>query len=144
MLIMQFGSETTYREILEGHLNYWKEQLQGAPAVLELPTDRTRPAVQSFQGGIHAFHVPRAVLDGLKVVSRREGATLFMTLLAAFQTLLDVIRDKKDIEGADPYRQSNSIGIGGVDRIFCKYTCSPCRLVWGSEFPRTGGADGER
>jgi hypothetical protein len=55
---------------------------------LELPTDRRRPPVASYRGGRVAFEVPAALTSGLKALSRREGATLFMTLLAAFQVLL--------------------------------------------------------
>jgi amino acid adenylation domain-containing protein len=75
-------------EVLEAQLSYWKEQLKDTPAVLELPTDRPRPAVQSFRGALHYFVLPRPLSEELKALSRREDATLFMTLLAAFKTLL--------------------------------------------------------
>src|SRR6185312_4603295 len=75
-------------EILEDHLAYWKQQLANAPFVLELPTDRPRPAGRTFQGAHHSFMLPRTLAESLKSLSRREGVTLFMTLLAAFQTLL--------------------------------------------------------
>jgi amino acid adenylation domain-containing protein/thioester reductase-like protein len=74
-------------EIFKGQLKYWKEQLTDLPA-LQLPTDRSRPAVQSFRGGTENFIVPDNLSESLKSLSRREGATLFMTLLAAFQALL--------------------------------------------------------
>src|SRR2546429_7346424 len=75
-------------EVLEGQLAYWQQQLAGAPALLELPTDRPRPAVQTFRGALHSFELPRPLSQGLKKLSQGEGVTLFMTLLAAFQTLL--------------------------------------------------------
>src|SRR5215213_7250140 len=73
---------------LEQQLSYWRKQLEGAPAVLELPTDKPRPAVRSNRGDIHYARIPKDVLDELKALGGREGATLFMTLLAAFQVLL--------------------------------------------------------
>jgi hypothetical protein len=75
-------------EVLERQLAYWREHLSGAPAVLELPTDRPRPAVQSFGGAVHSFIVPAELSKKLKELAEEEGATLFMALLAAFQLML--------------------------------------------------------
>ncbi|HKR15496.1 MAG TPA: amino acid adenylation domain-containing protein [Pyrinomonadaceae bacterium] len=81
------------REWLQGEafaklLAYWKPRLEGAPALLELPSDRPRPAVQSSRGDRHTFTIGPELTKDLKKLSRREGATIFMTLLAAFQALL--------------------------------------------------------
>jgi amino acid adenylation domain-containing protein len=73
---------------LERHLAYWREQLTGAPATLELPTDRRRPPVQGHQGAAHTVQLPLTLLTALHALSRRESSTLFMTLLAAFYVLL--------------------------------------------------------
>jgi amino acid adenylation domain-containing protein len=73
---------------LQGQLAYWMERLAGAPAALTMPTDRPRPPIQSFAGGDVRFTVGRDVTDGLRALARRQGATLYMTLLAAFQVLL--------------------------------------------------------
>src|SRR5205823_8561896 len=75
-------------EVLEGQLGYWQQQLAGAPALLELPTDRPRPAVQSFRGASVAFGLEAELTQGLKALSQRAGVTLFMTLLGAFMVLL--------------------------------------------------------
>lgn len=75
-------------EVLEEHLAHWKQQLTGAPTVLELQTDHPRPAVQSFRGASQSFAISTDTADALRSLSLREGATLFMTLLGAFQTLL--------------------------------------------------------
>jgi amino acid adenylation domain-containing protein len=75
-------------EVLEKHLNYWKTQLAGAPMLLELPTDRPRPAAQSFEGARQFLRCPDGMLENFKAVCRQEGTTLFMTMLAAFGTLL--------------------------------------------------------
>src|SRR5262249_50302946 len=72
----------------EEQLSYWKQKLAGAPTVLELPTDRPRPAIQSYQGARQSRLLPHSLHAALQRFSRDEGVTLFMTLLAAFQTLL--------------------------------------------------------
>lgn len=73
---------------LTGQLEYWVGQLQGAPTLLQLPVDRPRRAVQAFCGGRYMFHLHRNLTDALRQLGRDEGATLYMTLLAAFQTML--------------------------------------------------------
>ena len=74
-------------EVLAAQLAYWKPVATGLP-VLELPTDRPRPALADSRGGRFAFELDASLTAGLAALSRREGATLFMTLLAAFQVLL--------------------------------------------------------
>ena len=81
------------REMLEGEslksdLAYWQQQLTGAPGVLELPTDRPRPSVQTFRGASQSFALSPNLSSLLQELSRRHEATLFVTLLAALQTLL--------------------------------------------------------
>jgi amino acid adenylation domain-containing protein len=75
-------------EALDHQLAYWKQHLAGAPPMLELPTDRPRLAMQTFHGASQSFMLPRRLSDELILLSRREEVTLFMTLLAALQTLL--------------------------------------------------------
>jgi amino acid adenylation domain-containing protein len=74
--------------VLPGQLAYWKEQLAGAPALLELPTDWPRPRVQTFRGAKHSMMLPEALSHELKAFNRRENVTLFMTLLGVFNVLL--------------------------------------------------------
>jgi len=69
-------------------LAYWKQRLAGAETVLELPTDRPRPAVQSDRGAQHAILLPASLASALRAIGEQQDATLFMTLLAAFQVLL--------------------------------------------------------
>jgi amino acid adenylation domain-containing protein len=87
---------------LERQLEYWKEQLAGAPARLELPTDRPRPPVQTFRGGKVAFIIPKEVAAGLKGVGRRAGATPFMTLYGAFAVLLSRWSGQEDLVIGSP------------------------------------------
>ncbi|HEX8690813.1 MAG TPA: amino acid adenylation domain-containing protein, partial [Longimicrobium sp.] len=75
-------------EVLERQVAYWRDRLSGAPAVLELPADHPRPAVAGGRGAGHAFALPPELSRALRELSRREGATLFMTLLAAWSSLL--------------------------------------------------------
>jgi amino acid adenylation domain-containing protein len=84
---------TTY----ERDLAYWRERMKDAPPVLDLPTDRPRPAVRSSLGRRVTTTLPPALADELKALSRREGATLFMTLVAAFNVLLHRYTGQRDI-----------------------------------------------
>ena len=82
---------------LERQLAWWKERLAGAPELLELPTDRPRPAVQRFAGARLPFTLAAETVAALREFCRREGVTLFMALTAAFQTLLARYSDQGDI-----------------------------------------------
>ncbi|HEY7909009.1 MAG TPA: amino acid adenylation domain-containing protein, partial [Thermomicrobiales bacterium] len=84
-------------DVLEKQLAYWERQLAGAPAVLEFPTDRPHPPVATNRGAIAPIVLSRAQTTALKELSQREGATLFMTLLAAFQVLLGRYSGQEDI-----------------------------------------------
>ncbi|MBE9115230.1 amino acid adenylation domain-containing protein [Lusitaniella coriacea LEGE 07157] len=84
-------------EVLGTQLQYWKEQLTGAPPLLDLPTDRTRPEVQTFSGGTRSRKLSPTLTQSLKTFSQREGATLFMTLLAAFKLLLSRLAGTEDV-----------------------------------------------
>ncbi|HEU0300657.1 MAG TPA: amino acid adenylation domain-containing protein, partial [Longimicrobium sp.] len=88
--------------VMQAQLAWWKERLAGAPAVLELPADRPRPAVQTFRGGRERVVLPVALAERLQALGRREGATLFMTLLAAFQALLSRQAGQADVVVGTP------------------------------------------
>ena len=84
-------------DVREKQVEYWRNELAGAPPVLELPTDRPRPAVQSHRGDVRTHVIPRELIDQLRDVSQAENATLFMTLLAGFQLLLSRYSGQEDI-----------------------------------------------
>jgi non-ribosomal peptide synthetase component F len=84
-------------EVLEANVTYWKQQLAGVPPVLELPTDRPRPAFQTFRGSTQFFELSSNLTQRLKRLSQQQGVTLFMTLLAAFQTLMYRYTNQEDI-----------------------------------------------
>ncbi len=73
---------------LSTHLDYWREQLEGAPPVLNLPTDRPRSAAATFRGAAEVIALPADLTASLKKLSRQEDVTLFMTLIAGYQMLL--------------------------------------------------------
>src|SRR5262249_36910707 len=83
-------------------LDYWRSRLAGAPALLELPTDHVRPSLQTFQGKRHFLSLPASLLNQLRSLSQTQGVTLYMTLLAAFQTLLKTYTGQEDIVVGSP------------------------------------------
>ena len=80
---------------------YWQQQLHGL-SVLDVPTDHPRPAFQTFAGASYLIHLPSSLVEALKSLSRAQGATLFMTLLAAFQALLHRYTGQADIVVGTP------------------------------------------
>ncbi|NNB85299.1 amino acid adenylation domain-containing protein, partial [Corallococcus exiguus] len=89
-------------EALKAQLDWWRRQLAGAPAVLELPTDRPRPPKQSFRGARHGFTLSPATAERLRALAQREGATPFMLLLTVFQMLLARYSGQDDISVGSP------------------------------------------
>ncbi|CAG0944142.1 partial nonribosomal peptide synthetase DhbF, partial [Gammaproteobacteria bacterium] len=89
-------------EALQGQLAWWREALAGAPPLLELPTDRPRPAVQGFRGSRWTRILERALVDELQAFARREACTPFMVLLAAFDVLLTRCSGQTDIVVGTP------------------------------------------
>jgi amino acid adenylation domain-containing protein len=101
-------------EVVEAQLAYWRERLAGAPSALELPADRPRPPVQSFRGATREIRLP----DGLRGLARAEGATLFMTTLAAFSALLSRLTGQADLVVGSPVAGRVEPGIEGLLGFF--------------------------
>lgn len=101
-------------EVLATQLAYWKKQLADAPAVLELPTDHPRPAIQTDWGATQSFTLPMSLSEAVRALSRREGVTLFMILLAAFQTLLHRYTHQDDIIVAAAVSNRNRLETEGL------------------------------
>ncbi|HEU4562037.1 MAG TPA: amino acid adenylation domain-containing protein, partial [Longimicrobium sp.] len=89
-------------EMLDRQLAYWKERLTGAPELLELPTDSSHPPVQTFRGATVPVELSPELLERLQALGRSEGATLYMTLLGAFQVLLSKYSGSEDIVVGSP------------------------------------------
>ncbi|MFC6022937.1 condensation domain-containing protein, partial [Plantactinospora solaniradicis] len=104
-------------DVLEEHLAYWRERLADAP-VLELPTDRPRPAVRSSDGAIIEFAIPQEVVEALRSVSRSAGASMFMTLFSAYAMLLSRYSGQDDIVVGTPIANRNRAEIEGLIGYF--------------------------
>ncbi|MBJ6766235.1 non-ribosomal peptide synthetase, partial [Myxococcaceae bacterium JPH2] len=107
-LPLQYADFSTWQrdwlqgDALEAQLAHWRQQLTGAPRALELPTDRPRPAAQTFRGAtVHAAW-PKSLWRELEGLGRSEGATVFMVLLAAFQAVLSRYTGQSDVSVGSP------------------------------------------
>jgi len=89
--------ESEQEDEFEDRIRYWKRQLAGASPALELPIANARPAGQNFAGAMHSLALPPALSEQLRRLSREAGATLFMTLLSAFNVLLYRYSGQEDI-----------------------------------------------
>lgn len=105
---IQYGDFSVWQQewlrgdALEKHLSYWCKQLDGAPPILELPTDHPRPASQTFRGACEWLTLPPALCEKINTLGQRGGFTPFMILLAAFQTLLHRYTGQEDIIVGSP------------------------------------------
>ena len=121
-------------EVLEQQLSYWKQRLGDIRPVLELPTDRPRPAKQTYRGATHSLTLPASLSESLKVLSRQEGVTLFMTLLAAFQTLLHRYTGRDDIAVGAPIAGRNRAELEGLIGFFVNTVVLRTNLVGNPSF----------
>jgi amino acid adenylation domain-containing protein len=111
------------RELLQGsnyekHLSYWTEHLKGSPVLLELPTDRPRPGIQSFNGTSRSFVLKKALSKQLLALARQEDVTLFTALLTAFYILLHRYTGEKDIVVGTPMAGRNQSETEGLIGFF--------------------------
>ncbi len=105
-------------EVLQSQLSYWQEQLANAPALLSLPSDRPRPAVQTFNGAYLEFALPVELTQQLTKLSQKQGVTLFMTLLAAYNTLLYRYTGQTDILVGTPIANRDRTEVEGLIGFF--------------------------
>ncbi|MEG3990474.1 amino acid adenylation domain-containing protein [Microcoleus sp. S28C3] len=104
-------------EVLETQLAYWRHQLNGI-SMLNLPADRPRPAIQSYRGKRQFLQLPKQLSEALETLSQREGVTLFMTMLAAFKTLLYHYAQQEDIVVGSPIANRNRSEIEALIGFF--------------------------
>ncbi|MFZ1025124.1 MAG: amino acid adenylation domain-containing protein [Limnoraphis robusta] len=116
-------------ELLENQLGYWRQQLEGIPTVLELPTDYTRPAVQSFRGATKTFQLSLEQSQAIKTLSQQSGCTLFMTLLAIFNTFLYRYTASKNIVVGSPIANRNSTETESLIGFFANTLALRTRLT---------------
>ncbi|MCZ8026599.1 MAG: amino acid adenylation domain-containing protein, partial [Microcystis sp. LE19-10.1B] len=105
-------------EVLDRQLSYWKQQLTGVPLLHQLPTDRPRPAIQSFRGGTERLQLDSQLTQQLKKLSQESGSTLFMTLLAGFAVLLSRYSQQTDVVIGSPIANRNRTEIEGLIGFF--------------------------
>jgi amino acid adenylation domain-containing protein/non-ribosomal peptide synthase protein (TIGR01720 family) len=105
-------------EVLETQLSYWKQQLGGDLPVLQLPSDRPRPIRQTFQGKSSSFVLSQCLSRAIASLASSEGATLYMTLLAAFKVLLYRYTGQEDILVGSPVANRNRTETEGLIGVF--------------------------
>ena len=105
-------------EVLEGEVSYWRGKLAGGAPPLLLPADRRRATVQGFQAGVGTILLPAAVTEGVRRLSRRHSASLYMTLLAAWKTLLSRVTGEEDVLLGAPIANRNRAEIEGLIGFF--------------------------
>ncbi|MFB2983428.1 amino acid adenylation domain-containing protein [Microseira sp. BLCC-F43] len=110
--------QRSQKEAIASQITYWKQQLSGNLPVLQLPTDRPRPPVQTFKGARQSLLLTKNLTPALKKLSQQENATLFVTLLAAFQTLLYRYTNQADICVGSPIANRNRVEIEGSLGVF--------------------------
>ncbi|RJS23199.1 non-ribosomal peptide synthetase [Corallococcus sp. H22C18031201] len=103
---------------VERLLTYWRKQLAGAPEVLDLPADRPRPPIHRFKGATYSFHLPPELSQAVDELCRREGVTLFMTLLAGFTALLQRYSGREDIVVGAPVAHRSRPELEGLVGLF--------------------------
>ncbi|MDI1279363.1 non-ribosomal peptide synthetase [Methylobacter sp.] len=104
--------------VLQEQTDYWRKQLEGAPKLHELPTDRVRPGIMSYCGANYRFTVPLALAEKLQTLSRSCDATLFMTLLASFKVLLFRYSHQQDLSIGTPIANRNRLEIEDLIGFF--------------------------
>jgi syringomycin synthetase protein SyrE len=123
-LAIQYGDYAAWQqrwmsaEVMERQAEYWKSVLVGAPALLELPTDRARPAVQDYAGGSVVIELGERLTNDLKALSRRHGTTLYMTLLAGWAALLGRLSGQEEVVIGTPVANRRRVEIEGLIGFF--------------------------
>jgi amino acid adenylation domain-containing protein len=110
--------QTLQGPLLQRKIEHWRELLAGAPAVLELPADRPRPPTDQLRGAVCPLALSPSLSQALEQLARREGATLFMTLLAAFMVLLHRYTGQTRIPVGTPTANRDRVELEGLIGFF--------------------------
>ncbi|HEY0367927.1 MAG TPA: condensation domain-containing protein, partial [Pyrinomonadaceae bacterium] len=121
-------------EALATQMAYWQQHLAGAPALINFPTDRPRPPIQRFEGERQTLVLPKDLTESLKSFSRGQGATLFMTLLAVFKTLLFRYTGQTDIVVGTPIAGRNRADVENLIGFFVNTQAIRTQITGGMEF----------
>jgi amino acid adenylation domain-containing protein len=136
-LEIQYGDYAVWQrewlqgEVLEQQLGYWREQMAGAPTVLELPVDRARGAVQSYGGAYEGIRLKPRLTEEVKRISQGAGVTLFMSLLAVFQVLLWRYTGESDVVVGTPIANRTRAETEGLIGFFVNTLALRSRLDGG-------------
>jgi arthrofactin-type cyclic lipopeptide synthetase C len=123
-LLIQYGDFAVWQrlwlsgEVLHRQSTYWQQALDGAPALLTLPTDRPRPAQQDYAGSSVAVHLDERLTAGLKALSQRHGTTLYMTLMTAWASLLARLSGQQDLVIGTPVANRTRSEVEGLIGLF--------------------------
>lgn len=114
--------------LLESQLDYWKQQLTGAPTLLNLPTDKLRPPVLGNEGAEHHFTIPETIIKKLRILSQKNNATLFISMLAGFSILLSRYSQQYDICIGFPISGRNNQALEPLIGLFVNNLVVRCNL----------------
>ncbi|MHA3735612.1 non-ribosomal peptide synthase/polyketide synthase [Pseudomonas sp. Eth.TT006] len=123
-LALQYGDYAVWQrrwlsgEVLQRQSQYWQQTLDGAPALLTLPTDRSRPAQQDFAGSTVEVLLDERLSIGLKALSQRHGVTLFMTVMSGWSLLLSRLSGQSDVVIGAPVANRTRAEIEGLIGMF--------------------------
>lgn len=106
------------QKLISDQRDFWKKQFSEGPSVLELPTDFKRPPVRSHKGAVYSFSLSEKKSQALKVLARKQGATMFMVLLSAFNLLLSRLSGKRQVTVGVPVTDRPHANLAGVAGIF--------------------------
>ncbi|MCG8347097.1 MAG: amino acid adenylation domain-containing protein, partial [Chloroflexales bacterium] len=131
------GADERGQSPLQQQLDYWKRQMGDDQPALQLPTDRPRPAIQTGNGAHMPFTITQHLTEGLYALSRSEGATLFMTLLTAFQVLLHRYSGQDDIRVGTPIANRTQTALEGLIGCFINTLVLRANVAPGQSFRQT-------
>ncbi len=114
----EWQMEWFHTDKIQQELSYWKDKLEGAPSLLELPTDAPRPPEQTFEGAIQVVPISNEIIDGIETVATRCQATPFMVQLAAFKVLLCRYAKQQDVVVGIPIAGRNHVETEGLIGFF--------------------------
>ncbi len=122
--LIQFADFSTWQrqwlkgEVLESQISYWKEKLGNGNMGLELPADRQRPPIQTFQGGNFRFELPQSLSESIMALSQQQGSTLYMVLLTALKVLISRYTGQKEVVIGSPIANRNRVEVENLIGFF--------------------------
>jgi amino acid adenylation domain-containing protein len=116
------------------YLKYWADKLKGAPPYIELPYDKMRPSILNSEGDLYKIIIPEKIANEIRNLSKKEGVTLFMTLLSAFYILIYKYTKQKDIVIGSPIAARTSKEIESIIGFFVNMVCLRGEICENQEF----------